>query len=162
MLLFARRNGVSVWSVMDLVSAAVPFGLLFGRLANFVNAEIVGSKTGLPWGMVFPNWGPEPRHPAMLYEAALEGVALLLILRYLTHKRMSLGSPGLTTGAFLIGYGAFRIFCELFKIIDYRLIWPDVPITKGMVYSVPMVLIGIWFVHVSRRRQPTAAGPKGE
>jgi len=90
----------------------------------------------------------------MLYEAALEGIALFAVLRYFTHSKLSLHWPGLTTGAFLIGYGAFRIFCELFKIVDYRLIHPDWPITKGMVYSVPMIALGIWFVWIARRRGP--------
>lgn len=103
LLVFARRNGVSVLSVMDAVATAAPLGLLFGRLANFVNGEIVGSVTAMPWGMVFPHWGPEPRHPAMLYEAALEGGALFLILRYATHTCMTLRLPGLTTGLFLVG-----------------------------------------------------------
>ena len=156
MWLFARRNSVSVWSVMDLVSAAVPFGLFFGRLANFVNSEIVGSKTSVPWAMVFPGWGPDPRHPAMIYEALLEGVVLFLILRFFTHSKLTLKSPGLTTGIFLVGYGAFRIFCELFKIVDYRLFVPDVPITKGMVYSVPMILLGLWFIHIAKKRQLSA------
>lgn len=146
MLLFARRQGVSVWPVMDLVSAAVPIGLFFGRVANFINAEVVGSTTQVPWGMVFPGWGSEPRHPAMLYEAALEGLVLFLVLRLFTHSLRTLKSPGLTTGVFLTGYAIARIFCEIFKIVDYRLIVEGWPITKGMVYSVPMLLIGIWFI----------------
>ena len=150
MLLFARRHGVSVWPVMDLVSAAVPIGLFFGRIANFINAEIVGSPTQMPWGMIFPGWGSEPRHPAMLYEAALEGLALFLVLRVFTHSLQSLKSPGLTTGIFLVGYSIARIFCEIFKIVDYRLIVDGWPFTKGMVYSVPMLLIGIWFIMRAR------------
>lgn len=153
---FARLKGAPMLSIMDAVAAAAPLGLLFGRLANFVNGEIVGSVTSMPWGMVFPGWGPEPRHPAMLYEAALEGVALFLLLRHMTHSGWALRMPGLTTGWFLIGYGVFRIFCELFKIVDYRLLVPEVPITKGMVYSLPLVLIGIAFVVVARRRPPPA------
>jgi phosphatidylglycerol---prolipoprotein diacylglyceryl transferase len=157
MFLFARRNGVPVLSVMDAVACAAPIGLLFGRLANFVNGEIVGSVTSMPWGMVFPNWGPEPRHPAMLYEAALEGVALFAILRYATHTRLTLRLPGLTTGLFLIGYGGFRIFCELFKIVDYRLFTPEVPITKGMAYSVPLLLLGALYIAMAQRRSPPAS-----
>ncbi|MCB1512461.1 MAG: prolipoprotein diacylglyceryl transferase, partial [Hyphomicrobiaceae bacterium] len=140
----------SVWPVMDLVSAAVPIGLFFGRIANFINAEIVGSPTQMPWGMIFPGWGSEPRHPAMLYEAALEGLALFLVLRVFTHSLQSLKSPGLTTGIFLVGYSIARIFCEIFKIVDYRLIVDGWPFTKGMVYSVPMLLIGIWFIMRAR------------
>lgn len=150
MLIFARRHGVSIWPVMDLVSAAVPIGLFFGRTANFINAEVVGSQTTMPWGMVFPGWGNDPRHPAMLYEAALEGLALFVILRLATHTLKSLKQPGLTTGLFLVGYGVFRIFCEIFKIVDYRLIVEGYPITKGMVYSVPMLLIGAWFIYRAR------------
>jgi len=156
LIVFARRNGVPLLSAMDAVAAAVPLGLLFGRLANFVNGEIVGSVTTMPWGMVFPHWGAEPRHPAMLYEAALEGVALFLVLRYATHTRLTLKSPGLTTGLFLVTYGAFRIFCELFKIVDYRLITPALPITKGMVYSVPLVLMGAAFISLARHYPRTA------
>ncbi len=152
MYIYARRSGISVWPVMDLVSAAVPIGLFFGRVANFINAEVVGSPTDMPWGMVFPGSGPEPRHPAMLYEAAMEGVALFIILRYLTHVRLSLKMPGLTTGVFLTGYGVFRIFSELFKIVDYRLVYADYPITKGMVYSVPMLFLGLWFIYRARTR----------
>lgn len=150
MLIFARRHGVSIWPVMDLVSAAVPIGLFFGRTANFINAEVVGSQTTMPWGMVFPGWGNDPRHPAMLYEAALEGLALFVILRLATHTLKTLKQPGLTTGLFLVGYGVFRIFCEIFKIVDYRLIVEGYPITKGMVYSVPMLLIGAWFIYRAR------------
>ncbi len=163
MLLFARRNGISVWPVMDAVAAAVPIGLFFGRMANFVNAEIVGSPTDLPWGMVFPGaeWGGVARHPAMLYEAALEGIVLFLILRWLTHSQMSLKVPGLTTGWFLVGYGVFRIFCEIFKVVPYRQFHPDLPITKGMVYSVPMIILGVLFVVWARARAAKAAGEIG-
>jgi len=159
MALFARRHGVPVLSVMDAVACAAPIGLLFGRLANFVNGEIVGSVTAMPWGMVFPNWGAEPRHPAMLYEAALEGAVLFVILRYATHTRLTLRLPGLTTGLFLVGYGAVRIFCELFKIVDYRLFTPELPITKGMAYSVPLLLLGVLFVALAQRRtRPASQG----
>lgn len=152
LFLFARRKGLVFLSATDVVAAAVPIGLFFGRMANFVNGEIVGTPTDMPWGMVFPGWGEEPRHPAMLYEAALEGIALFLILRYFTHKAMALRQPGLTTGVFLAGYAVFRIFCELFKIIEYRQFSPDYPITKGMVYSLPMLALGIWFIVMARNR----------
>lgn len=156
MLIFARRFGISVWPVMDLVSAAVPIGLFFGRIANFINGEVVGAPTTLPWGMVFPGWGEAPRHPAMLYEAALEGIALFLVLRYLTHKLNGLKVPGLTTGVFLAGYGVFRIFCEVFKIVDYRLVFDGYPITRGMLYSLPMLILGAWFIHRARVRAAEA------
>jgi phosphatidylglycerol:prolipoprotein diacylglycerol transferase len=149
--LFARRHGLNVWSVFDLVAAAVPIGIGLGRLANFINGEVVGSVTSMPWGMVFPNWGPEPRHPAMLYEAALEGVVLLAVLLWLIHKRLTLRTPGLTSGWFLIVYGAFRIFCEFFKLVEFRLILPPLPLTTGMLLSVPMILFGVWLVRTRGR-----------
>jgi len=159
MLVFARRFGVSVWPVMDLVSAAVPIGLFFGRIANFINGEVVGAPTTVPWGMVFPGWGEGPRHPAMLYEAALEGIALFLVLRYLIWTLKGLKTPGLTTGVFLTGYGIFRIFCEFFKIVDYRLVFDGYPITKGMLYSVPMLVLGAWVIYRARARVPEERTP---
>jgi phosphatidylglycerol---prolipoprotein diacylglyceryl transferase len=150
MQIFARRNSVSMWSVMDLVAATVPIGLFFGRVANFINAEIIGSPSSVPWAIVFPGAGPEPRHPSMLYEAALEGLALFLILRWFTHRQGSLKSPGLTAGIFVIGYGAFRIFCEFFKITGENIIVEGAPLTMGMAYSLPMLLIGFYFVWRAR------------
>lgn len=152
MYLFARRHNVNPLSVMDTVSAAVPFGLFFGRLANFVNAEVVGSVTTVPWGMVFPGWGPDPRHPSQIYEALLEGLVLFLILRYLTHRRQALATPGFIGAAFLCGYGAFRAFCELFKHEEYGTLIGDGLITRGMLYSIPMLLFGAAAMLVLSRR----------
>ncbi len=163
MVLFAKRHGLVLFSIADLVAAAVPFGLFFGRIANFINGEIVGSPTTMPWGIIFPEWGPEPRHPAMLYEAALEGIALFFVLRYATHIRGALKFPGLTAGLFLMGYGVFRIFCEVFKIVDYRLVAPPLPITKGMVLSLPMLAAGMglaWLALRAVRQNERQAVPK--
>lgn len=149
MWLFARHMKVAALSVMDLVAAAVPIGLFFGRVANFINAEVIGSPSDVPWAMVFPGAGPMPRHPAQLYEAALEGIVLFLILRWLCHRHAALKTPGLVGGAFLVGYGVFRIACEIFKVDEYRQILGSLPITSGMAYSIPMVvggLLAIWLV----------------
>ncbi len=154
--LFARIHHVAVWSVFDLAAAAVPIGIGLGRLANFINGEVVGSVSSVPWAMVFPNWGPEARHPAMLYEAVLEGAVLFGVLYWLIHNRFTLRWPGLTSGWFLLLYGAFRIFCELFKIADFRLVLPPAPITKGMVLSLPMLLLGLLLVYLFKPRQATA------
>ncbi len=148
---FSRWRGAGLLSVADLVTAAVPIGLFFGRIANFINAEVVGTVTSVPWAIAFPGYGEAPRHPAMLYEAFLEGVVLFAILYWLIHKRGSLKLPGLTAGAFLAGYGLFRIVCELFKIEEYRLLFDGWPITRGMAYSVPMVLLGAYFIRRARR-----------
>lgn len=142
MWLFARRHGAPALGVMDVVSAAVPIGLFFGRIANFINSEVVGREANVPWSFVFPGWGPNPRHPAQLYEAALEGAALFLVLRYLTHRRLAFHSPGVIGAAFLAGYGAFRIVCEFFKHEEYRGLVGDGLLTMGMLYSLPMVVVG--------------------
>lgn len=153
MWLFARRQDVTPLTVMDVVAASVPFGLFFGRIANFINAEVVGRESDVPWAMAFPGWGPLPRHPSQLYEAALEGVALFLILRWLTHKQRALATPGVVGGAFLAGYGAFRIFCELFKVDEYGDILGGT-LTRGMLYSIPMLAFGGWLILRGRSRAP--------
>lgn len=164
---FARRNGVNVWSTMDLCAAAVPIGLFFGRVANFVNAELFGRPTDMPWGMVFPyveyvyprfkGIEPTPRHPSQLYEAALEGLALFLVLRLLTHRFDALKTPGLTVGVFLAGYGLARSFCELFRQPDPEH-WLTVGIlTPGIAYSLPMVALGLYFIWAARARAQAGA-----
>jgi phosphatidylglycerol:prolipoprotein diacylglycerol transferase len=163
--LFARSYKHNPWSVMDVCAAAVPIGLLFGRLANFVNAELFGRPSSVPWAMVFPTAAdmpehrsvePTPRHPSQLYEAALEGLVLFLVLRFLTHRRGALQSPGLVTGMFLIGYGIARSFCELFRQPDPLHAFTVGPLTPGITYSIPMILLGLWFVGLARARvRPT-------
>jgi len=164
---FACVNQTSARSTMDVCAAAVPIGLFFGRLANFINGELFGRPSSVPWSMVFPNARleyptiePTPRHPSQLYEAALEGLALFLILRLLTHSKGSLQSPGLTTGVFLIGYGCGRSFSELFRQPDTLHAFSAYGLTPGIVYSIPMILLGIWFVRTAGRvtlPQSTAA-----
>ncbi len=143
---FSRWRGASILSVADVVTAAVPIGLFFGRIANFINSEVVGTVSSVPWAIAFPGYGDTPRHPAMLYEAFLEGLVLFAMLYWLIHKRGALKLPGLVTGWFLAGYGAFRIFAELFKLEEFRLLVPDLPITRGMAYSVPMIMLGVYFI----------------
>jgi phosphatidylglycerol:prolipoprotein diacylglycerol transferase len=157
--LFARWQKVSPFSAMDLTAAAVPIGLFFGRLANFINGELYGHPTQMPWGMVFPytrllspGVEPAPRHPSQLYEAFFEGLVLFLLLRWLTHRRAALKSPGLTTGAFLTGYGMARSFCELFREPDAGHAFTVGLLTPGIAYSIPMILLGLWFIWMARNR----------
>ncbi len=157
--LFARRNGVSPWSAMDLCAAAVPIGLFFGRIANFINGELFGRPTTMPWGMVFPEAmyeyaaiEPTPRHPSQLYEAFFEGLVLFLVLRWMTHKMRALESPGLVTGMFLLGYGLARSFCELFRQPDLAHGLTGTFLTPGITYSIPMILLGIYFIRAARVR----------
>lgn len=157
---FARRHGVSLWSTMDLCAAAVPIGLFFGRLANFINGELFGRPSDVPWGMVFPHVAsthpelaalePTPRHPSQLYEAFLEGVLLFIVLRFLTHRRHALKQPGFVVASFLIGYGVFRSFAELFRQPDPDHALTLAPLTPGIVYSLPMIALGLYFVHLVR------------
>ncbi len=156
MWLFARRHGVPPLSVMDVVSAAAPIGLFFGRIANFINAEVVGVPSSVPWAMAFPGYGPEPRHPAQLYEAALEGVALFLILRWLVLHRRALATPGTVGAVFLIGYGVFRMVCEVVKADEHAGVLASIFLTTGLAYSVPMVVAGLIVLALVRRKAPGA------
>ncbi len=155
---FARRQRIALLSLADIVVAATPIGLFFGRLANFINGELWGRVTSLPWGMVFCGRhidtyagggcvaGYQPRHPSQLYEAALEGLALFLILRLATHRWLWPRRPGMTTGLFLVGYGLFRIALENVRMPDEGL--RDLPfgLTVGILLSTPMVLAGAWLI----------------
>ncbi len=156
---FAVRNGFNTLSAMDACAAAVPIGLFFGRIANFINGELWGRPTTMPWGMVFPDAhlyhpaaGVVPRHPSQLYEAALEGLALFIVLRILTHRHGALQQPGITTGVFLLGYGVARSFCELFRQFDPEHAFSTYGLTPGIVYSIPMVLLGLWFIRSAQTR----------
>lgn len=143
--LFGKRHKIPVFSVMDVASAAVPIGLFFGRIANFINAEIVGKVSNVPWAMVFPGAGPYPRHPTQLYEAILEGLVLFFIIRYFTHTRISLSRPGETVGVFLMGYGIARILAEFTKDTNHGHLLKTGFLTPGMAFCVPMVLLGVYF-----------------
>ena len=156
---FARRNGVNPWSTGDLVTAAVPIGLIFGRIANFINGELFGRPTTLPWGMVFPEAAlhypdvePTPRHPSQLYEAVLEGLVLFLVLRLMTHYFGALKRPGLVSGAFLAGYALARSTAELFREPHFAHAFNIGPLTPGIVYSIPMLLLGLFVVYLARTR----------
>lgn len=145
MVLFARNRGIRPWSLIDAVAAGVPVGLGLVRIANFINSELWGRVTDVPWAFVFPNGGPFPRHPSQLYEALLEGLLLFVLLRILTHSRLKLKTPRFVGGAFICGYGLSRIFVEFFREPDAQLGylfggW----LTMGMVLSLPMVIFGIW------------------
>lgn len=150
LVLFARRYNVSARSVMDLCCAAVPFGLFFGRIANFINSEHWGRVTDAAVGMVFPNGGPEPRHPSQLYEAALEGLVMLVLMRIMTHKVLGLKRPGLVAGVWLVWYAIARIICEFFREPETLHFFNVAPFTAGQVYSLPMLLLGIYLIATAK------------
>ncbi len=173
---WSRSHGVPVLRLADAMAVVAPIGIFFGRVANFINAELWGRPTDLPWGVVFPGEaaqacpgivGPCARHPSQLYEAGLEGLLLGLILLVLVRVG-GLRRPGLAFGFFLFGYGLARMFVELFRVADAQFITPDNPLghvlggpviglTMGQTLSVPMVLIGLALVVHARRRPPVTA-----
>lgn len=156
MALFARSDRTPFLTVTDLCAAVAPIGLFFGRLANFIKPEMWGRPADLPWAMVFPPAGPEPRHPSQLYEAGLEGVALFLLL-LLAVKSGALKRPGLVTGLFGVGYGLARIFCEFFREPDPVQEALAGGLTMGMVLSLPLVLVGAALLIFSLRRRSALA-----
>ena len=141
-VLFARHRGISILSLGDITCAAGTIGLFLGRIANFINGELWGRRTDAPWAMVFPTGGPIPRHPSQLYEAALEGLVLFIVLALLIRAGW-LKRPGFVMGAFAAGYAVARSFCELFREPDPQLgfLWGGM--TMGMLLSVPLLLAGL-------------------
>jgi phosphatidylglycerol:prolipoprotein diacylglycerol transferase len=149
-LLFAWRRKIPVLSLGDITCAVGPIGLCLGRLANFINGELWGRPSDVPWAMVFPNAGPLPRHPSQLYEAALEGLLLLLVLAF-AMRAGALKRPGLIIGIFAAGYAIARSFCEMFREPDAQLGFLFGGLTMGMLLSVPLLLAGIGFVMYALR-----------
>ncbi len=151
---FTRRYRLNTMAVADLISTVAPLGLFFGRIANFINGELVGrlAPPDLPWAMIFPAVGPEPRHPSQLYEAGLEGLVLVLVMHLLWRVPALRLRAGTLTGAFLLGYAAARIFCEFFREPDAFLGPVIGQATMGQVLSVPVGLIGIALLAWPRRR----------
>ena len=148
MWLFVRRHNGSVLSALDLLGAIATIGIFLVRVTNFINAELYGAPTDLPWGVVFPTDPLQvPRHPSQLYEAALEGLLLFLLIRVATHVFYALRKPGLAAGIFAIGYSLSRILVEFVRLPDEQLGylyggW----LTMGQVLSLPILLGGIGLV----------------
>ena len=140
MLWYGYKNNRSFFTIADFVAPLVPFGLGAGRLGNFMNGELWGRVTDVPWAMVFPTGGPFPRHPSQLYEFALEGVVLFLILNWFIRKPRPLGA---VSGLFLFGYGTFRFLVEYVRQPDAQLGLFGDWITMGQILSLPMVIGGL-------------------
>jgi phosphatidylglycerol:prolipoprotein diacylglycerol transferase len=147
---FGRKNGKTFFTVTDFIAPWVPIGLGLGRLGNFINHELWGKVTDAPWGMVFRDGGPLPRHPSQLYQAALEGLALFLILWWFTRKPRPTAS---VSGLFLAGYGVFRFLIEFVREPDAQLGYLAFGwVTMGQVLSLPMIVIGAGMVAWAYRR----------
>jgi phosphatidylglycerol:prolipoprotein diacylglycerol transferase len=153
-ILFARHRGLPILSLGDLTCAAGTIGIFLGRIANFINGELWGRPTDVPWAMVFPTGGPEPRHPSQLYEAVLEGLLLFIVLTALI-RAGALKRPGLILGAFTLGYGVARTIGEHFREPDPQLgfLWGSW--TMGMLLSVPLMLAGIAIIVWALRQKPS-------
>ncbi|WP_442969795.1 prolipoprotein diacylglyceryl transferase [Roseibium sp. Sym1] len=152
MVLFAWKRGLSVWTLFDLAGCAAPIGLFFGRIANFINSELWGRPSDVPWAVIFPNGGPEPRHPSQLYEAALEGILLFLVLRLLSHRFALLQKRGFLAGAFAFGYGIARSIAEFYRVPDAHIGYLSGFLTMGILLSLPMILAGLAAMIWSARR----------
>lgn len=143
-VLFARRRGLEPFAMADVAATVAPLGLLFGRLANFIKGELWGRPADVPWAVIFPDAGPEPRHPSQLYEAGLEGLVLLIVLGVLA-RRLGYTRPGLIAGVFGMGYAVFRFSVEFFREPDrYLGFLAGGWLTMGMTLSIPMFLAGFW------------------
>ena len=151
-ILFARANRMDMLKLGDLVAPAAPIGLFFGRIANFINGELWGRPTAVPWGIQFPAAGLEYRHPSQLYEAALEGLVLFFVLRFATHRLLWLQRRGAVCGLFMIGYGLFRVALESVREPDAQMLpFLRNVVTMGTLLSIPMLLVGVWLVWRSRQ-----------
>jgi phosphatidylglycerol---prolipoprotein diacylglyceryl transferase len=150
---FGCNRGISILSLGDVTTAVAPIGIFLVRIANFINGELWGRPTDVPWAMVFPNGGPIPRHPSQLYEATLEGIVLLLVLGGLV-RLGALKRPGLTTGTAAVGYGIARIFSEFFREPDAQIgfLWGG--LTMGMLLCIPLILAGLAVLAVALARPP--------
>ena len=154
--IFARRRRIPFWTVADTLALAGTPGLFFGRLGNFINAELYGRPTNVPWAMVFPTDPARvPRHPSQLYEAVCEGIVLFLVLRFLERAALRGGwyRPGLLAGAFLIGYGVLRFLIEFTRQPDVQLGFVLGPFSMGQVLCTLMVIAGVIVLAVVYRRQ---------
>ena len=149
----AKRLNSSLLKVGDFIAPLVPIGLGAGRIGNFLNAELWGRQTDVPWAFVFPGAGPEPRHPSQLYEFALEGVLLFIILWLYSARPRPTGA---VAGLFLVGYGAFRFIVEYFREPDAHIGLYQIGLSQGQLLCLPMILAGLWLMVMAYRKGSVA------
>jgi phosphatidylglycerol---prolipoprotein diacylglyceryl transferase len=157
-LLFTRARRLPVLAFSDVIAEAIPIGLFFGRIANFINGELFGRETDISWAVVFPNGGPVPRHPSQLYEAVCEGLLLFLLLLLAEH-RGARRRTGIVTGLFLIGYAVARMSGELFRQPDAQLGFLVFGTTMGQLLSIPVLIAGFILIWWARRQPASTAAP---
>jgi phosphatidylglycerol---prolipoprotein diacylglyceryl transferase len=149
-----RRKKVSFFKMADLITPTIPLGLFFGRMGNFINGELYGKPSSVPWAMVFPDAGNVPRHPSQLYEALLEGLVLFAILWFYKERKKRDGD---VFALFLMIYAVFRIFCELFREPDAQVGYILGFITMGQILSITMLLLGVLLKYVYPSFQKTVS-----
>lgn len=149
--LFARSRKISFLSLTDLSAAATPIALFLGRIANFINAELYGRITDVPWAVVFPGSDYMPRHPSQLYESALEGFVLFWILYIATFRFNALQKRGMLSGLFLVFYTIFRGFVEFFREPDIQVGFFFELFTMGQLLSLPMLALGVFLIYNSKK-----------
>ncbi|MEO1537269.1 MAG: prolipoprotein diacylglyceryl transferase [Pseudomonadota bacterium] len=172
-LAFARKHKLPLLPLGDMLALGTPPGLLLGRIANFINAELWGRPTDVPWGVIFPGSAAQDcpgviglcaRHPSQLYEAGLEGLLLGILIIWLVYRRDWLKRPGLIAGLFIAGYGISRFIVEFFRQADAQFMSPDNPmgyvmqfgefgITRGQQLSLPMIVVGLLLLILAMRRR---------
>ncbi len=161
-LWMARKHGLSWLRIHDYVACCVPFGLFFGRLANFVNGELWGRATDVPWAIIFPTGGEVPRHPSQLYEALLEGPILFLVLWYLFWKTDARYQPGKLVGTFILGYGLARFAVEFVRQPDAGLENLSWGLSMGQTLSTPMILGGLYLIATAKGRRQRIESVAGQ
>jgi phosphatidylglycerol:prolipoprotein diacylglycerol transferase len=152
-LYLARRNKLDWLRIHDYVACCVPFGLFFGRIANFVNGELWGKVSDVPWAVVFPGGGPYPRHPSQLYEAALEGLLLFLVLAYMFWRTRARYEPGKLVGTFLLVYGLSRFLVEMVRQPDEGLENLSWGLSMGQTLTLPMIAGGLYLIATAKKRR---------
>ena len=144
-VLFTRARKILLFAFSDIITEAIPIGLFFGRIANFINGELFGRPTQVPWAMIFPNGGAVPRHPSQLYEAFCEGILLFLLL-FNAERLGARQRPGIVTGLFLAGYAVARMSGELFREPDAQLGYLVFGTTMGQLLSIPLLIAGVLII----------------
>ncbi len=156
MIFFARSRGFSPFSLFDVIAASCGLGIFLGRVTNFINAELYGSPTDAPWGVIFPGTDGLPRHPSQIYEGVLEGIVVFVVLAFFIWRFKKLANPAFIGGLFLFGYALSRIAVEFVRLPDPQLgyLLGTGWITMGMVLSIPALIIGVWAMVNSKHRSP--------
>ncbi len=149
--IYTKNRKVSFFSFLDILASVAPFGIMLGRVANFINAELYGRVTNAPWGMIFPHSDGLVRHPSQLYQAFFEGLLLFIILQFLVYRKNILKFRGLTSAFFIMLYAIFRFVIEFFREPDYQIGYLMNYFTQGQILCIPMFIAGFMIIYCYRK-----------